>query len=240
MSENYYLISDNDVHMPIRCTMQRFDHIRQQMHDYFELSMIVSGSCTLQFDDHMYSLREDDIFCINPLTLHELHGVNCVIITVLFNQTLFEQILPVPSHPRFFCISPMSDNQEAIAQLRSLIAHIIKTNVDKKDGYELRNWSYIYNVMDIMYLHFRVKLSTANEKKNHKYAIRIAEISQLIQQRYTENITLKELADEVHLSVPYLSKFFVDYFGMNFLSYLNQYRLMHAMQELSITDKNIG
>lgn len=36
MSENYYLISDNDVHMPIRCTMQRFDHIRQQMHDYFE------------------------------------------------------------------------------------------------------------------------------------------------------------------------------------------------------------
>ena len=83
MSENYYLISDNDVHMPIRCTMQRFDHIRQQMHDYFELSMIVSGSCTLQFDDHMYSLREDDIFCINPLTLHELHGVNCVIITVL-------------------------------------------------------------------------------------------------------------------------------------------------------------
>ena len=96
MSENYYLISDNDVHMPIRCTMQRFDHIRQQMHDYFELSMIVSGSCTLQFDDHMYSLREDDIFCINPLTLHELHGVNCVIITVLFNQTLFEQILPVP------------------------------------------------------------------------------------------------------------------------------------------------
>lgn len=87
--------------------------------------------------------------------------------------------------------------------------------------------------------HFRVKLSTANEKKNHKYAIRIAEISQLIQQRYTENITLKELADEVHLSVPYLSKFFVDYFGMNFLSYLNQYRLMHAMQELSITNKNI-
>ena len=98
----------------------------------FELSMIVSGSCTLQFDDHMYSLREDDNFCINPLTLHELHGVNCVIITVLFNQTLFEQILPVPSHPRFFCISPMSDNQEAIAQLRSLIAHIIKTNVDQK------------------------------------------------------------------------------------------------------------
>lgn len=74
MSENYHLISDNDVHMPIRCTMQRFDHIRQQMHDYFELSMIVSGSCTLQFDDHMYSLREDDIFA----SIH-LHFMNYMV-----------------------------------------------------------------------------------------------------------------------------------------------------------------
>ena len=47
MSENYYLISDNDVHMPIRCTMQRFDHIRQQMHDYFELSISVDLKCLL-------------------------------------------------------------------------------------------------------------------------------------------------------------------------------------------------
>ena len=39
MSENYDLISENDMHMPIRCIMQRFDHIRSQMHDYFELSI---------------------------------------------------------------------------------------------------------------------------------------------------------------------------------------------------------
>lgn len=93
--------------------------------------------------------------------------------------------------------------------------------------------------MDVLYRNFRIKLSTAKEKKNHKYALRISEISQLIQQHYTENITLQELADAVHLSVPYLSKFFVEYYGMNFLSYLNQYRLMHAVQELSTTDKNI-
>lgn len=46
-----------------------------------------------------------------------------------------------------------------------------------------------------------LKLSTAKEKKNHKYALRISEISQLIQQHYTENITLQELADAVHLSL---------------------------------------
>lgn len=199
MSENYYLISDNDTHMPIRCTMQRFDHLRQHMHDFFEFSMIVSGNCSLQLDDHIYSLKADDVFCVDPLMLHELHGVNCVIVTILFNQSLFTQILPIPSQPRFFCVSTVSEHPEAISELRSLIAHIIKTNIDKKEGYELRNWAYIYKVMDIFYRNFRIKLSTAKEKKNHKYAMRLSEISQIIQQRYTENITLKELADEVHL-----------------------------------------
>lgn len=158
MSENYYLISDNDTHMPIRCTMQRFDHLRQHMHDFFEFSMIVSGNCSLQLDDHIYSLKADDVFCVDPLMLHELHGVNCVIVTILFNQSLFTQILPIPSQPRFFCVSTVSEHPEAISELRSLIAHIIKTNIDKKEGYELRNWAYIYKVMDIFYRNFRIKL----------------------------------------------------------------------------------
>lgn len=239
MAENYYIITDSNSHMPIRCTMQRFDHIRQQMHNYFELSMVVSGSCSLQMEEHIYSLKSDDLFCVNPLTLHELHGINCVIVTVLFNQSFFEQILPIPSHPRFFCVSTVSDNDKALARLRSLLAHIIKTNVDKQEGYELRNWAYIYSVMEVLYRNFRLKLSTAKEKKNYKYAMRISEISLIIQQHYTENLTLNEVAAQVHLSVPYLSKFFSEYYGMNFLTYLNQYRLMHAVSELTVTDKNI-
>ena len=239
MAENYYIITDSNSHMPIRCTMQRFDHIRQQMHNYFELSMVVSGSCSLQMEEHIYSLKSDDLFCVNPLTLHELHGINCVIVTVLFNQSFFEQILPIPSHPRFFCVSTVSDNDKALARLRSLLAHIIKTNVDKQEGYELRNWAYIYSVMEVLYRNFRLKLSTAKEKKNYKYAMHISEISLIIQQHYTENLTLNEVAAQVHLSVPYLSKFFSEYYGMNFLTYLNQYRLMHAVSELTVTDKNI-
>ena len=239
MAENYYIITDSNSHMPIRCTMQRFDHIRQQMHNYFELSMVVSGSCSLQMEEHIYSLKSDDLFCVNPLTLHELHGINCVIVTVLFNQSFFEQILPIPSHPRFFCVSTVSDNDKALARLRSLLAHIIKTNVDKPEGYELRNWAYIYSVMEVLYRNFRLKLSTAKEKKNYKYAMRISEISLIIQQHYTENLTLNDVAAQVHLSVPYLSKFFSEYYGMNFLTYLNQYRLIHAVSELTVTDKNI-
>lgn len=239
--DSNYVISDFATHMPMRCSMQRFGHERQQMHDYFEITLIVDGSCNLQMDEHLYRLQAGDLFCVNPHTLHELRGIDCVSITILFDQTVFEQILPVPAHFQFFCISSVSDETQtaALNQLRSYVARIVKNNVDKLSGYELRNWSYIYALMDITYNHFRIQASDASEKKNYKYAMRISEISQIIQKRYTENLTLNEVAEEVHLSVPYLSKFFTEYYGMNFLTCLNQYRLNHAVHELLNTDKNI-
>lgn len=236
---NNYIISDFSTHLPMECKLQKFDHIPQHMHDYFELSMIVSGNCNLLADEQLYMLNPDDVFCMNPHTLHELRGSQCVIVTILFDQTVFEQILPAPFHPQFFCNSTVSDNESAFRQLRSLIAHIVKNNADKLSGFELRDWAYIYNIMDIMYNNFRIQTSSAKDRKNYKYSLRIAEISQIIQQHYTENFTLHELAAEVHLSVPYLSKFFSEYYGVNFLTYLNQFRLNHAVHELQNTDKTI-
>lgn len=239
MFENY-LLTDFAPRMPIRCAILRFTHEKKQMHDYFEISMIVSGNCNLDLEGHLYKLSDGDIFCVNPHTLHELHGIDCVMVSILFNQTTFERILPLPVNPQFFCISSVTDkNKEAFDVMRSLIANFTKNNADKLSGYELRNWSYIYSLMDVLYNNFRIKNSDAKEKKNYRYAMRIAEISEIIQNNYTENLTLNDLADQMHLSVPYLSKFFSEYYGMNFLSCLNQYRLNHAVQELTNTDKNI-
>lgn len=239
MFENY-LLTDFAPRTPMRCAILRFTHERQQMHDYFEISMIVSGNCNLDLEGHLYKLSDGDIFCVNPHTLHELHGIDCVMVSILFNQTVFEQTLPMPSHPQFFCVSSVDDtSSEAFDVMRSLIAHLIKNNVDKISGFELRNWSYIYSLMDVLYNNFRLKNSDAKEKKNYKYAMRISEISEIIQNNYMDNLTLNDVAEQMHLSVPYLSKFFTEYYGMNFLSCVNQYRLNHAVQELINTDKNI-
>lgn len=97
-----YMISDFSTHMPMECRLQKFDLIPQHMHNYFELSMIVSGSCNLRIDEQLYVLASDDVFCVNPHTVHELRGSDCVIVTILFDQTVFEQILPTPFHPPVF------------------------------------------------------------------------------------------------------------------------------------------
>ena len=93
--------------------------------------------------------------------------------------------------------------------------------------------------MDVMYQNFRIEDSEARNQRAHRYTLRMAEISRIISESYREDLTLSELADRVHLSAPYLSKFFEKQFGVTFLNYLTSVRLNHAVDELLKTNDTI-
>lgn len=234
-----YQISAFDNHTPIRCTIQKVGIIKSHKHDYFEIDMVLSGTCTLVLDNNMYTLSADDVFSVDPHISHELRASDCVIVTIQFEQSIYEQSLPNPLHPQFQCNSRQQGESEAFNALRRIIAQIVKNNADQQTGFELRNLSLIYELMDLFYNNFRVKRSTAQDQKNHRYSVRISEITKIIRENYSENLSLSMLAEMVHLSPPYLSKFFDQQFGMTFLSYLTQFRLSRAVHELVNTTKNI-
>ena len=234
-----YQFSSFDERTPISCSVQAIDNMDSHIHDFFELDMVLSGTGSLSVDDRLYNLEPDDVFSIDPHVPHELRGKDCVLITIQFNQTLFENTLVHPLHPHFDCNSRAHGNSEAYNTLRRLIARIVKNTADKQTGYELRTRAMVYELMDLFYNNFRVESSNARDVKGYRYAIRIAQITEIISERYSEPFSLTDLADTIHLSPPYLSKFFSQQFGMSLLAYLTQYRLGKAMRDLLTTQKTI-
>ena len=234
-----YEILEFSPHMPVRCAMQHIGNIDPHLHDFFEIIFILSGQCRALVDGQLSTLGAEDIIAINGHTPHELHSADCVLISVQFEQSLFEQTLPSPQHPDFVCNSAQQGDSAAFMSIRRLIARLVKNNADRQLGYELRNWSLVYDLMDVMYNNFRVDTDSPKTSKNYRYAARIARITSIINAHYTENFTLSQLADEVHLSAPYLSKFFDRHFGMSFLNYLTQLRLGHAISALEHTEDTI-
>jgi xylan 1,4-beta-xylosidase len=162
-----------------------------------------------------------------------------VYVSVQLDQTTLENSFATPLHPKFECNSQVPGKEEAFCQMRRLIAQIVKNNADQRTGYELRNWVFVYQLMEILFTNFRVERSAALDKRNYRYATRVAEITSIIKEHYTEDLPLSAVADMVHLSAPYLSKFFIEQFGMNYLTYLTQLRINHAVHELVNTEKNI-
>lgn len=238
MRQRYELL-DFSTNMPIRCTMQHIGNIEPHLHDFFEVILILSGQCRFTGDGQLSTLGPEDVVAVNSHTPHELHSADCVLISVQFRQSMFEQTLPMPQHPQFICNSARQGDSAAFAAIRRLIARLVKNNADRQQGYELRNWSLIYELMDVMYNNFRADADSPQALRNYRYAARIGHITAIINDHYAENFTLSQLAEKVHLSAPYLSKFFDQHFGMSFLAYLTQLRLGRAVAALESTDDTI-
>lgn len=238
MPHNYQIV-DFSARMPVRCGLYHIGRIDRHLHDFFELVMVLRGTCTAEIDDQSYVLHEEDIIAIDPHVPHAYRGQDSALIAVQFDAELFERTLPNPTHPRFDCNSSVQGNSISFDRLRRLIARLVKNNAEQRQGYELHNWSIVYELMDELYNNFRIIDSGAQYARAHRYAVRMKELTTIISERHTEPLTLTELAAEVHLSAPYLSKFFDRQFGMSYLSYLTQIRLQHAIRLLLQTEDTI-
>lgn len=224
---------------PLRCTMRQIGTVAPHTHGEMELDLVLTGQCQVTMGETRFTAGEEAVFSIPPHVPHSLYGNDCCIITIQFEQTFFERTLPNPKHPDFVCNSAVYGDNPSFQQLRRLIARLVKNNAEQQLGYELRNWSIIYAIMDVMYQEFRVDESEAKNQRAHRYTARMEQLSQILNDHYQENLTLRSLADQVHLSVPYLSKFFEKQFGVSFLNYLTRIRLNHALEALLHTDATI-
>ena len=228
-----------DTHGPLDCTMYRLGEIASHRHEFFEVDMILSGTCIFTMDERTYALQAEDVTAIDCYSPHAFRGTDCVMVSIRFSPSQFSRILSHPMQPHFFCNSAVQGKNSDFARLRTIIASIVKNNANQSQGYELRNCARIYEMMDLLHNSFRLEDSNVHYERNYRYAQRVREISRLIREHHTENISLSDLAEMVHLSPPYLSRFFNQQFGMNFLTYLTQIRLEHATDLLLTSDMTI-
>ncbi len=223
----------------MRCTLQHIDTGLSLRSDLFTVYMLLTGSCQVTLGGELFIAHEDDVFSVEANAPCSCLGTDCTLVSVSFDQHFFERTLPAPRHPEFLCNSAVLGNSPAYRPIRVLIAKCVKNNADGLPGFELRNWSLIYQLMDEMYVSFKVEDSEARHRNAHRYTARMAEISAIINANYQENLTLSELANRIHLSAPYLSKFIEKQFGMTFLNFLQRVRLNHATDALLRTDATI-
>lgn len=124
---------------------------------------------------------------------------------------------------------------EEIAVLCIQLAAITKQ--DKKSNYLLQ--SYIQKLCFLILNHY-----TYHGEKEKGYVPipnenRIRQIKEIIHTQSRENITLVSLAEQLHLTPPYVSQIFTVYFGCTFLRYVANVRLYKAMKDIQHSTKTV-
>ncbi|MBO6054932.1 MAG: helix-turn-helix domain-containing protein [Oscillospiraceae bacterium] len=199
-------------------------------HPEIELLYCIRGHLHLRASGIESDLHADDFVMVNSGTIHEYEGSGDLLIGEFHIQPdkLSEAI--GRENLRFRCNSAVTEEPERYVPVREVILEIF-SRYQQNSRDTLRMNSLYYRLLYLLSANF-LTAEPASQEPQAPVAGRAGEITEYIRLNYDKPIRLIDLADQLHLSVAYLSKYIKRQLGMSFLDYVSQVRLSHAVTAL--------
>ena len=196
-----------------------------------EIYFVARGNLSVFTQSGTITESEEDIFLINKDEKYSLFSDGCVVVSLKLEPSLFI------THEKIFfeCDSASSIEKNKYYNIIHLLARLVKISADTSQRTEYLTRSFINLLIHELYSTFVSTKKTSAQSK--KYLDRLNMLTDYINTNFRLNLSLRDIADYAHLSVPYLSTFFDKYFGMSFLTYYTNVRLRHAVSDLMSSDE---
>lgn len=216
-------------------------------HPEIELTLIQKGEIIYQVNDNRYHLREGEgLFC-NTNVLHSGHGIldgDCQYLSVTFHPRLLygyssscmqtKYMNHILKNPAMYSIHFTGKN----LWQKEILERIEKLRILKEEAlcsFELQMQITLLEIWQRIYENVEMK-----EVVEHGRDIeRIRQILQYIQKHYTENITLEDLAKQIHICKSESCRLFKRYMNETMFSYLLDYRIERSLELLRQTDSSV-
>lgn len=198
--------------------------------EYYRLLMVIHGRVSIRLGESTFTCKDNDLLLSEP-------QIPCHVTPANGAKLLLVQLRPsaIPGRPlRYRCNSVQFPDIDA-GPLRRLMAQLTAVYLkDEPYGY-LQLTALAYELI-YMLIH---SYTLEPPKDSEKYAARLTAIAEYMDCHYNQSVTLEGIADYLHLTPPYLSRFFKDHFGMTFNRYINQLRFTKAVDALKNTGASI-
>lgn len=226
------------------------DTVAWHWHKELEIGILKKGRLQAAIDTERYDLKEGDGFFINSEVLHaifDLEHTGSILRSMVFHprligssDSIFYQgyVEPLMKNSQFKGMIFKQENPGHAEQLEKL-SHAISLCDRRPTGYELLTRSSLSEI--ILYL-FTAQHSVQKEfsETDRRNEARLRAMLGLIESRYQENITLKELADAAFVSKTECIRCFKAITGRTPIQYLKEFRIQKAAELLISTDMNIS
>lgn len=224
--------------VPLNLSINRLGSVGRHWHQSLEIVFVVHGDVTVKLSDETHTLSVGDVMLVNPNAIHEFFSDDATLVTVHLKLELLPGLPEDVRQAYFDCVSNGTDNPERFNTLKSVVADLLRVNLQGGQCVDVLNLSLCYRLVYELYASFAtdsIKRSSDDAKKLD----RLSSILSIINDRYAEDLSLETIAGEVYLTVPYLSKFFKSCMGVTISRYIRTTRLYHAANALLSPGKSI-
>ncbi len=241
--KNGYELETFESAEPYKITFTQIKKFNLHWHNYIEVYYVKKGSIWLQTGDFSFHLDEGHICFIDSNTIHSVNR------TDVENQIITLQIPIDKGRPfsalkqyKFNSSSYLADFSKDLApldELRNLLENIYKENNLKISGYQQVILGYIHTFFGLLIRRYYLIEKNEEDYIAESSLNRLSEIIEYLDEHYTDRLTLKELAERLHMNYFYLSHFFKDTSGISFQDYLNNLRIDKSLSMLSESNTSI-
>lgn len=223
-------------------------------HDEMEFVYIKKGRGMVSVDFTPLTVSAGDIVLICPGQLHtieQLHQESMEYENIIFPLTLlgsrqpdacWEQYMTPISRRQVSLPTLIRSTQPYYRDIASCIDRIDEIRRTFPDGYELIIKGKLFELFFHLYSHNAITANTTSDSSSgvrQRSLDKTRQILKIVEQHYSEKISIKEMAEACGFSQSHFMKFFKSTIGMPFTAYLNDYRLTMASRLLLSSEDSI-
>lgn len=209
-------------------------------HKELELIYMIHGHLDICVNGREETLDDNELFFCNSEEIHitdvrddnEINHYLVVMLSYEFMQQHFSNIDTV-----FFNVD---SNEAAKFEIISSMKRIVELSENKNDIF-----ADIPKHREILNIYYQLLKYCAVPKKN-KFLINTPKnfsnaktVIEYIGKHYSDEISLKDMAELAGLSPSYFSKYFKDITGVSFTKYLNYLRLEYALKDMLVRNMSV-
>ncbi|MBQ4631412.1 MAG: helix-turn-helix domain-containing protein [Clostridia bacterium] len=222
------------------------EHFMSQVHShhFFEMFYCESGDLEVYIEDKFVTVPPNHILCVYPKVHHTarcLKESKCCTVRFTLESNGIKSDFPIFSSLKKRLLNPYTFFK-ATSEIEYIISQldVIADNSTVTNKQLMMNCVYSFITLLVHNLKNSVPSEVAEANvANPGTPSREYQMTLLINTNYTQNITLKYIADALFLSERQTSRLIYEHYGMTFNSVIKKYRMEKAAQLLKITDMSI-
>lgn len=206
-------------------------------HQDIEILYMIDNAAEIQ-TTASFKLKENDIVVFNA---SEEHALRCDRNAIVFRLLIPYRLLGKLSADEFIffqCNSALytaSNYSNLIRLVERLVLRYLNLHMD--DLSELS--SLLFQIIHELFENYKVDRDKIGQYSKKYQGVKIDRILNYIHMHYSEPLNLPDLTKYFNLSETYISRYFKEKVGKNYLAYLNDVRIQNATFDLCQTDHSV-
>lgn len=208
-------------------------YVPPHWHPAVELIYILNGTGNMIFGGKDHNIAAGEFVIVDSNQIHEMRcGKAFMMLVVQYSKNRMKNYVDNIDEFGITCDKNLlgEEKLEAYDDICQLLKRLPALYVTQPLGYQLQSQAIAMEILYQVLNHFSEPISLASMSDDG--LDRLKEITEYIEEHYTEQISLESIASHFYLSREYFSRFFKKNMGVTFSRYVNQVRLIHIYYDI--------